>query len=194
MKQSFKQPNGNYRCLFCDEKEYSHLNSLYRHHKRCHMNPDADRHSKKRSRSRSSSPSSKGTLYEIADSASDTEESSVSASKKVAVKAYEKLLKGDTTDESFIKGVFARLAFEPVAKGMLIQMLIDKDEEYGRKKEAFAEQTRQNVKTKAILLVVNSESTTSTTATCASESSSSSSGGGGGGGGRMLSGIFGSSR
>ena len=86
--------------------------------------------------------------------------------------------------------MFARLAFEPIAKGMLIQMLMDKDEEYGRKKEEFAEQTRQNEKTKAVLAVVNSESTVST-AIGASESSSSSSGGGGGG---MLSGIFRSSR
>jgi hypothetical protein len=180
---TIRTPEGKYRCLFCAEKEYPYLSNLYRHHQSCSMNPDAT--SKKRSHSRSPSPRNGSTYDEGSkrsrslsprkDSGSDDEESTVAESRKISLRAFQKLIEGDATDEDFVKGVFAPLTFNPVAKGMLIQMFMDKKDEYGKKKAAFEEETRLNAKTKSILAFVNSESS-APVSTAASNATSSSNG------------------
>ena len=155
MYKSCKQPNGKYRCLYCDEKEYPHLNSLYRHHRDCSMNPDRDRDAKKRKitqldsgsdRSRSPSP----RTSPIEDTLSDNSDS--------AKKAYEKLMKINCDNPMNVRRVFGNL--DPIPKCMLEQMLMDADDEYNLRAEEFAEDTRINLKVKTILAAIDPDQPT----------------------------------
>ena len=169
MYKSYKQPNGKYRCLYCDEKEYPHLNSLYRHHRDCSMNPDRDAKKRKLTNSdsgsdRSRSPSPRTSPIE------DT----LSENRATAKKAYEKLMKINCDNPVSVRRVFKDL--DPIPKGMLEQMLLDSDEEYNLRVEEFAEDTRINSKVKTILAAIDPDQPTAAASTATSSGTASSSG------------------
>jgi hypothetical protein len=172
MIQLYKQPNGKYRCLYCDKAEYQFTQGLYRHHKECSMNPDRDRDAKKRKLTHSDSGSDRSRSPSPRKSPID--EDALTDNRESARKAYEKLMKINCDNPVVVRRVFKDL--DPIPKGMLEQMFMDADEEYNLRVEEFTADTRINAKVKTILAAIDPDQqpTEASTATTTSTSSSSS--------------------
>ena len=146
------------KCPYCQEKEYPHHSSLYKHKIKCDKNPMSESNKKRKTE------------------AEEEAEEEMDLHRKAANRVFKSVMATDCTDKVATKKKMKHL--EPLASGLLYQKLVDMDTQFHRDTEDYEAKKRENDKVKLVIGYLDGGSSPQV-----SSSSSSAAGGGGGGGG-----------